>query len=391
MDRTAFVVTSIYDIRDFLASYHANLEFFHHLDDVRIYVLSDKKAANDGTEDVNGITCQEYRDKGLDVSLFRYKPLLAHVKNTPYLETLLNTAVRFGCSAIRNFGFLIAANDGYKRIVSLDDDNLAPIGDDFYHGHSLVGKNQKMKTVDQVNGDFINTCDFLKFDHLHKVFARGFPLTRRAYQLKYSFKRASGTVALNLGLWTGTPDIHAIDTLLQPIVRSEGWDYDQSQWLAVDNFSYLPLNTQNACIDAKWLPSYYFWDQDLSLGGFKLGRFDDIWQGYVTKFIIDNMQGNNLVTFGNPLTRHHRNAHDPITDLKQEYIGHMLNTTIVDWITSISIYETKDLHQAVREFSGSLHSLATKATYLHPLVQQYLQRIASNYVKWVDACAAVGL
>lgn len=216
-------------------------------------------------------------------------------------------------SAIRSFGFYIAYTLGADIIYTLDDDcyptdeqSLSPSAS-FINGHRDAF-NFHNKWTELVPG-----CR-----------SRGIP-----YRNKGSLD-----VALNVGLWTGEPDLDAVQTL-----SGQKFSFStRCRFRLIPQGQYFPMCGMNLAFKRKMTPLMYF---PLMGKESPYSRFDDIWCGIIMKKVADHLGIN--VSCGNP-TIHHKKASDPFVNLVKEAPGIGANETFWETIDKIELQAYNPIH-----------------------------------------------
>ena len=118
----------------------------------------------------------------------------------------------------RSFGFYMAWRQGYRYIVTLDDDCVTHPG--FLAAHSILGEHREVKSV--ASDPWYNTLDNLVLypngESSRHWYARGFPYWCRVEPPQSPrFHTASGQVVCNIGMWLQVPDINGLDKIEQDI------------------------------------------------------------------------------------------------------------------------------------------------------------------------------
>ncbi len=195
-------------------------------------------------------------------------------------------------SGIRCFGFLLAVRAGATLVVTLDDDCF-PASD----GARAAFCDTHQRNLDAPPAWISSVPD---------VRVRGLP-----YVAATSRRRPAPWV--NMGLWSGTADLDARQTLLGSPHAHDFVPVFQTQ--VVSRHHYAPFSGMNAAFRAEALPVMYFP---------KMGddtpyhRFDDIWCGIVMQRIFAHLDL--CWTIGDPVVVHAR-ASDPTRNLVQEAPG----------------------------------------------------------------------
>jgi reversibly glycosylated polypeptide/UDP-arabinopyranose mutase len=207
-------------------------------------------------------------------------------------------------SAIRSFGFLIAYRLGADLIVTLDDDCQPHPGRDFLRGH-LDALERTTRWASSVPG----------------MRVRGLP---------YENLGTLSTVKLNVGLWSGVPDLDASTRL----VCGAAADFTPPAGSRVlPSGQYVPICGMNLAFRREFAPLSYF---PLMGEGQPYRRFDDIWFGLIAKRICDHLGWH--VTVGTPWVRHIR-VSDPYANLVKEAPGIALNERLWQIVDALPLTE----------------------------------------------------
>jgi len=281
----------------------------------------------------------------------------------------------------RNAGYLKAAEYGSKVIIVLDDDNY--ISNDKYLNHMKhIGKKSSFMEVNSSIGWF-NPCMMLKTDHGNEIYMRGFPYAKRFIKNKYKFKKNSGKVVLNMGLWTENPDVDAVTNLAQPtkmIGLKKGFST-----LMIGKGTFMPINTQNTAIATEILPCFYDVMQGYNFKGLKIDRYSDVWAGFLAKKAIDHM--GDKITVGQPLSRHIRNSHDLLNDLKMELWGMILTEKFTEWLESMDLNGSSYIESYNFLAKDMKKTLAPSFDDL--TIRRYFEKLSTFMQIWTSACSKV--
>ena len=215
----------------------------------------------------------------------------------------LSEAIGWNCIQRRNFGLLWAHKLGADIVALIDDDNIP---------YDNWGENLAIGKELEVNYYY---CDLPAFDPVgatnHKeLWHRGYPLqllSKREYQ---RHEKRNIHVDVQADFWDGDPDIDAICRM----EHAPECKFDRKYFpIAANKMS--PFNSQNTFISGELLRHYFLFPH--------IGRMDDIWASFYVQ-----SQGYNVV-YHEPSVYQKRNVHDPIRDMKQEYLGYENNLRLV--------------------------------------------------------------
>jgi hypothetical protein len=218
----------------------------------------------------------------------------------------LSDAIGWNCIQRRNFGLLLAYDQGADIVAVVDDDNIP---------YPTWGKDLKVGKEVEVN--YYET-DLPAFDPVgatneSKLWHRGYPLQllpKRDYSKK-SRKKVFADVQADF--WNGDPDIDAICRMEHAPVCN----FDESYFPIASN-KIAPFNSQNTFITRKIMKDYFLFPH--------VGRMDDIWAAFYVQ-----AKGANVV-FDKASVFQERNVHDLVRDMKAEYIGYENNLKMVSGI-----------------------------------------------------------
>ncbi|PKN63958.1 MAG: hypothetical protein CVU57_17490 [Deltaproteobacteria bacterium HGW-Deltaproteobacteria-15] len=216
----------------------------------------------------------------------------------------LSDAIGWNCVERRNFGLLFA-NDMKADIVAMVDDDNVPMP---VWGRDLLLDREGEVTFYETD---LPAFDPVGATNYREIWHRGYPLqllSRRDYSAK-SRKRLRADVQADF--WNGDPDIDAVCRMEHaPICRFE----DSSFPMASNRIG--PFNSQNTFLRGELLHNYFLFPF--------IGRMSDIWASY-------HLQARGIsVVYGKPSVFHERNAHDPVRDMREEYLGYENNLRIVE-------------------------------------------------------------
>ncbi|MGB8193561.1 MAG: hypothetical protein WCF67_16645, partial [Chitinophagaceae bacterium] len=261
----------------------------------------------------------------------------------------------------RNVGFLMALEAGCDMIVSIDDDNF-PVNDHFFQQHSIVGENLSgIPTA--TNNRWFNPMSLLNNamngENPVHVYPRGFAYDRRwndNSRIDQAAAAVSGKLGINVGLWTGDPDIDAVTRITTRCVSSAG-NWNGQPHFILGKHQLMPINTQNTCVTAEAIVCYYFVRMGFHINGMKMDRFGDIFSGYF--LLLCNHSVGNLVAIGQPLVNQVRNEHNLLKDLQVELPGMLVIEELIPYLeeglpATGSYYEAYDcLGEKLKEFTSS--------------------------------------
>lgn len=249
-------------------------------------------------------------------------------------------------SGVRAFGFLRAVALGADVVVTLDDDCLPASDADraafcATHRANLAAPPAWISSVPGLR-------------------VRGLPYGNGR-------RRTSPRVTVNMGLWSGTADLDALQTLLgspathgfEPVVQTQ----------VVSRHHYVPLCGMNLAFRAEALPAMYF----PKMGdGSPYRRFDDVWCGVVMQRVFAHLDW--VWTVGTPVVVHTR-ASDPLVNLEKETPGLAAHERFWKIIDAAPL--------AADTLAGSLVEMAA---HLRAQDDDYLRDWGRGLVRWLAHC-----
>jgi hypothetical protein len=370
----ALVLTTIFD-PTLLDDYYNNFKKYNHLDQVKVFVIPDKKTPSSAYN-----RCEQLRDKGL------YIKCPSIQEQDEYLNKIGDIAklIPYNSDNRRNFGFLMSLESGVDFMISIDDDNYCQMTEDFFAQHSVVCCDQgKQNEVYSSNGWF-NIIDMLDIQPEYSVYPRGFPYHKKHQKVNLSYKEKDVLVRLNAGLWLFEPDLDAISWLVAP-VKSKSFN---GQSYALSNDTWSPINTQNTALHRDVIPSYYFIRMGYPLAGIPIDRYGDIFSGFFSQACIRHL--GHGIRVGTPIVEHRRNSHNYLNDATNELACIWVLEDLLNWLPNVDLdgnnyfdaytslsYAIEDI---VEKLSGFIWTYSTRG---------YFHHMAYSMRKWIQACRTV--
>lgn len=369
--RAAMVLTTIAD-PVVLKGYCANFKAHGRLDQVQVIVIPDKN-----TSPAVFTRCAELRKKGLNVVC-------------PAIEEQERILQRLGFPADliphnsdnrRNVGYLMAADSEADFLISIDDDNYCPTGEDYFAEHSIVCREaQRYDVVESKNG-WYNLCDLLELDPAYRVYPRGFPYAVRHRDTQITTQARKVEVRINAGLWLQDPDLDGITWLAAP-ARGRAF---RGRSVVLGERTWSPINTQNTALHRDVIASYYFLPMSTTGSGLQIDRYGDIFSGYFSQACARHL--GHSVRAGTPVAEHRRNAHRYLGDATQEMAGVWVLEDLLPWLAETRLdgqtYSeaylslSDQLEEQVLRFGGFIWTEATR---------DYFRAMAASMRAWVAAC-----
>ncbi len=275
----------------------------------------------------------------------------------------------------RIIGFLMAKQDGAKKIIVVDDDNFPHPEDDFVGLHiNTVGVEDEHLVVSS-DVKYIDLMSVLKYTGKEKfrAYVRGFPLFLRGNS-RIGFGTQITNPAVNIGLWEQTPDISAISRIVAGDLVVER--NPKMFPIVVPVGEYTSMCMQNLCFDTDFLITQYEFPMNVKIGGITLGRYDDIWAGYICKKILDICDRG--MTFGPPQAIHRRNVHDFQKDFIEEFWGLYINDVIYNTIATMEIDST----DSWSAFTEIIMKMSDRLKFFDYEWRDYFSRVYKDMHDW---------
>lgn len=231
-------------------------------------------------------------------------------------------AMGWNCIQRRNIGFLEAAAYGADIIISVDDDNLPATPKEWLCNHvAALTVPEQPRVVVGTKSPFFNPGSLL----FPPVWARGMPYPEAYTNTEWQSSQAvdaSVRVGVNAGLWTGDPDIDALQRISKrPFVHG----LRHIERLTVRPGTWAPINSQNTAWRRELLP--------LAVVFPYIGRWDDILGGYTAQWSF--WKAGFVTQYGAPLVHQERNDHDIYRDLALEIDGLRWTTRWIDMLEKL--------------------------------------------------------
>lgn len=226
------------------------------------------------------------------------------------------------CHAETSFGFLKAYEDEADVVLELDDDVEVSKGFIEAHVHNLFSEDGVTVSA---SGKWYNTIENLNLNVDQAIFPRGHPYDSACRNGDYMWVNDGGKCILNMGLWSGHPDLDALTILYHggldgkcPI-ESMGHKRDK---VVIEKGTYFGVCSMNTSFLPKIVPAFY----QLYMNFHGIDRFDDIWSGVFLKKIADHL-GDKLC-LGKPSEKHVKRSRSVFKDLLKEVNGLEINENL---------------------------------------------------------------
>lgn len=239
-----------------------------------------------------------------------------------------------------SFGLLIAYERNYDMILFIDDDTF-PLPGDFLgeHWNNL----EDMSPLLPAHKKWVKATDY---------YPRGYPYSERTVQTISAMKGPS-EIVLNQGLWSGVPDMSAIDLLFYG-----GVDGTLVLTSPVKNSytipigAYTPVCSMNLSFKPEIIPAFYQTYQGASVGDVFVDRFDDIWSGIFLKKVLDTLDKG--MSVGRPFCFHDKAPRNVFDDVKAELDGIELNEVLWKIVDGCQLESAVDYTDAYRKLINEL-------------------------------------
>jgi len=364
--RTAVVLTTI-RVPDILEGAAKNTLRYGHEDETEFIIIGDTKTPKEVGKYVEKISKLGVKMSYFDVDEQK-KKLAAYQKAAD--------TIPYASDARRNAGFLLAAEIGFEKYITLDDDNF-PMEEDFIGQHNIIGTELSNYLTVHSNNGWFNPCSMLETEPKSRIYQRGFPYTKR-WNDKYEYSKESGKVALNEGLWLSTPDADAITHIVDPVQVKRM----VSEPLMLGKEVYAPVNTQNTSFTEEALPAFFFIPGEW-MHNTNMNRLGDIWCGYFAQKVIQKM--GQRVTIGNPLADHRRNTHNYPKDMMEESWGMFYMDALIKKLDSIEL--------SSRSYAGGYAELGqalSKADFVDDAdMKKFWQKTGQSMEIWANTCKSI--
>jgi len=369
MKKTAVITTTI-TLPENLPEIYKNAQRYDQ-HNVHYYVVGDNKSPVEETKDFLEETIPEE-----DFTVWSIQEQKEWLKDLfPSKHTEREKIFQENNYQRRILGFIKATMDGAETIISVDDDNFPRKEQDFIGIHNdVLGPRDEMLMMTPSNG-YVNYADVLTYekDPKYDAYVRGYPLHLRG-PVGIALSNREVDVAVNVGLWSGSPDISALTRLTSGDLNSIF--NPKMHPIGIEKGCHASMCMQNLAFDTEYLLLQYEFPMNYKIGGLTLGRYDDIWAGYVCKKMLDHFDKDMI--FGPPVAIHNRHEHDYRNDFIQEFWGMYINTFFYTAISTMHL-ESKDMLSAYTELIKRL-SLSLK--FQDSDINEYFNKVWSDMHNW---------
>ena len=369
--KTSIITTTI-NLPTFLCEYYKNFDQYNHKkEDISFIIVGDNKTPKI-TEDF----VREYSTNRYSTEYWSPKKQDKWLKETfPNKNEKIKTIIPENDMRRRNFGYLRALDIGSDVIITIDDDNY-PLPDHDWLGLHLSNLTTKHYTHISSSNSFVNACRI--FESKLPIYSRGYPI---AYLFTddeiYSKTQDPRQSDLNLGLWTGKPDVDSYTNLIYPDFTTE-YPINARSAYSIKSDNYFPLNTQNTSFKKELSIFHNLYMEPLY--NLPSHRFDDIWVGLFCLKLIHKK--GKTATFGAPIVEHRRNAHNYQKDLQTEFIGAAINTKMWEFIRDIEITST-NYNDGFLEIAAKLETEFVKILTDKKIIK-FIHNMADSMRFWIE-------
>jgi hypothetical protein len=238
----------------------------------------------------------------------------------------------------RNIALLEAIKLRPSYIITVDDDNAPSTHDQVEQIIKMMESPGDIDIVQSSTG-WYNPGEGCSPTVTH----RGFPISQRHEVSDMTFdSRFTVDIAIGAMLWTGDPDIDAIERMVtKPFVKEVEYE------TIVPPGVWAPFNSQATVYRADVAPLMLMWPG--------VGRYDDIWASYLARRVMDQFKLS--VYYGTPSVYQDRNEHDVMSDLSHELFGMQFTDEIVEALKQSDISYCKTMEHALNTVLGDLLNL----------------------------------
>lgn len=367
--KAAIVCTTIFNL-EFLESFAANLEAHGRLDDVEVIVIPDRKSPAS-----SWAVAEAARRRGVRVAYPAMEEQERYLDRFPRLKPL----IPYDSDNRRNIGYLMALEGGAELVVSIDDDNFPAAEHDFIGEHAVCGARRTLDTV-SAPGGWYNICNLLETTPVGvALFPRGFPYRARRADLAHGFSPQDRRIGVNVGLWTGDPDVDAISRNFVT-GRARRWT---GRTIGLARGTWSPINTQNTGLHRELVPAYYYILMGEKIGGLVIDRFGDILSGFFLKKVCEHLDWG--IKVGGPICDHRRTPHNLFKDLYHELAGIALLEDFTAWLEALKL-EGATVPDAYRSLAEHIEAgVEGFRGYLwQDDARAYFRKIARAMKVWID-------
>ena len=273
-------------------------------------------------------------------------------------------------------GNFLAYQSGAESIIVMLDDDFVSEGD-FFGTHRLVGAEREVNLIRSPSGWF-NAYEATIEERGIPFYFRGFPWSKRTIKPgERTMTKRRARVMVNQGLVMEDPDVDAVTRLAWPI-RAIKMHPAFGQGFGLEPGTWCPFNIENVALAREIIPLYF-------MPAF-LVRNNDIWASYILTRILESR--GEVVSYGYPLVKQFRNAHNLWRDLGEELVNDQATDRFVEIIRAVPLEEP--------DYLGALGTLLDEAlARLEALTDvpeeqlAMMQRFLTEYRAWHHAMKTI--
>ncbi|MDT7888663.1 MAG: hypothetical protein RQ885_06770 [Desulfurococcales archaeon] len=277
-----------------------------------------------------------------------------------------------------SYGFLLAYEAGADYVIEIDDDVYPENGYSLVRDHVAMLQPSSGKYVESP-GRWVNTIDFLILEPRLDLFPRGHPYDPLTRIRGYRFRSFDGECVLNMGLWTGHPDLDALTILylggLDGKARVSSISIAEKRVIPA-KYNYFAVCSMNTSFSRKIIPAFY----QLYMRYMGIDRFDDIWSGIFLKKIVDRI--GDSMCIGAPAARHMKRPRSIWKDLRAELEGMIINETLWKIVDQAEI-DSKSYADAYLELAENI--ARRLGEFREELHRKFLEAQVARMRIWVEA------
>lgn len=261
------------------------------------------------------------------------------------------------CHAETSFGFLIAWEEDADVIIEVDDD--VRLGNQYFIENHLSNLYRTEGLTILSGGKWYNTMANLKLSSDDFIFPRGHPYDIVTRSRDYKLTAGSPDCVLNMGVWSGYPDLDALTLLynggLDGRCNIKTTTYIEEK-LIIGRGTYFAVCSMNTSFRRKVIPAFY----QLYMRYMEIDRFDDIWSGIFLKKIADHLGDN--ICLGKPIVIHDKRPRDTWKDLRAEFEGMIINESLWRIVDAVQL-NGNDYYESYGELAEGLEKSLDKLQY----------------------------
>lgn len=363
--KPAVVLTTVNVPEQLFFDYIQNFKTYNHKSEVTFIVIGDLKTPPAIKDVLNRVFSRGFDFEYWDISLQK-----KWLNQFPRFKKI----IPYNSDSRRIIGYLRGIEKGADTIITIDDDNY-PTNEDFLEPHSIVGNTLRIPFVSSSNG-WYNICELLETKPKSRIiYPRGFPFSKRWVDSTISQKEREAKIVANLGLWIGEPDVDAVARLNEPVETTQ---LKQNRIVLAPG-TYTPMNSQNTAILREAMPAYFYAIMQERIYGLKVDRYGDIWAGFFLQKVAHHL--GDVISIGKPVTRHIRNRHDLLNDLKKEFGGMLVTEKFISMLFNIELTSQNYLDTAF-ELAQKILREANNISDRDSKI--LIKNVAERFQIWID-------